>query len=210
MGQSKIGLFAYVDETGNSGHNLFDEAQPDFFTAAFISKRNFDAPYKEQIEALAKRVGAKSLHANELGMGRIETIADDLLKIVAGCKGRFFVSRVEKRYLLGAKLFDVLFDSGENAAVAWHHYNVRPLRVMLAFKLASVVSEDIAKRFWACVLEAKKDRVLAELPKICEALLASIKGIPDAASQKILGEGLAWVINYPEAIHLHTDQQIAK
>ncbi len=27
-------LYAFVDETGNTGHNLFDKAQPDFFTAA--------------------------------------------------------------------------------------------------------------------------------------------------------------------------------
>ena len=33
-----------------------------------------------------------------------------------------------KRYLLAVKMFDVLFDSGENAAVAWHNYNLRPLK----------------------------------------------------------------------------------
>ena len=38
MGESKIPLFAFVDETGNTGHNLFDEAQPNFFTAALITK----------------------------------------------------------------------------------------------------------------------------------------------------------------------------
>jgi hypothetical protein len=42
MGQAKIPLYAYIDETGNTGHNLFDEAQPDFFTAALITKGNFD------------------------------------------------------------------------------------------------------------------------------------------------------------------------
>ena len=30
MGESKLPIYAYVDETGNTGHNLFDEVQPDF------------------------------------------------------------------------------------------------------------------------------------------------------------------------------------
>ena len=46
MGDSKIPLFAYVDETGNTGHNLFDEAQPDFFTAALVTKGDFDIQYR--------------------------------------------------------------------------------------------------------------------------------------------------------------------
>ena len=30
MGESKLPLYAFVDESGNTGHNLFDVNQPDF------------------------------------------------------------------------------------------------------------------------------------------------------------------------------------
>ena len=53
MGHSKIPLYAYVDDTGNTGHNLFDEAQPDFFTVALITKRSFDASYHELTSKIA-------------------------------------------------------------------------------------------------------------------------------------------------------------
>ena len=33
-------MFAYVDETGNTGKNIFDLDQPDFFTGALITKTN--------------------------------------------------------------------------------------------------------------------------------------------------------------------------
>jgi hypothetical protein len=87
-----------------------------------------------------------------LGVKQLEAVAADLVKLLRAAKAHFFVSRVEKRYLLATKVFDSLFDSGENAAVAWHHYNVRPLKLMLAFKLSITIDEDTARRFWQCIL----------------------------------------------------------
>jgi hypothetical protein len=62
-------------------------------------------------------------------LGRLEIIADDLDALSEASRAHFFLSRVEKRYLLAVKMFDMLFDSGENAAVAWHNYNLRPLKI---------------------------------------------------------------------------------
>src|SRR5215831_3327193 len=121
-------MFAFVDETGNTGRNLLDEAQPDFFTAALITKTNFDMVYVDQIAALAKKIGATSLHGADLGF-RIEEIADALRGIFKKADARFFISRVQKRYLIATKIFDTFFDSGENAGVAWRNYNIRPLRL---------------------------------------------------------------------------------
>ena len=116
MGESKQPLFAYVDESGNTGKNIFDSAQPDFFTAALVSQGDFDRHWGPRVRAVAKRIGATAIHANELGLGRLESVADDLLDILVDSRAHFFVSRVEKRYLLATKMFDVLFDSGENAS----------------------------------------------------------------------------------------------
>src|SRR6185437_6351215 len=128
MGASKLPIFAYVDETGNTGKNIFDANQPDFITAALVNKGDFDAQWGAQIRTIAAQVGSNAIHANELGLGRLETIAEQLFDVLAASDAHFFVSRVEKRYLLATKMFDTFFDSGENAAVAWHNYNVRPLK----------------------------------------------------------------------------------
>lgn len=202
MGESKQPLFAYVDESGNTGKNIFDTAQPDFFTAALISKGDFDRHWGAQVAVVAESVGAKAIHANELGLGRLEGIADDLLDILVASKAHFFVSRVEKRYLLATKMFDVLFDSGENAAVAWHNYNFRPLKIMLAFKLASVIDEEVARDFWDFILVTRSEEATKLLPSICEKLKARLAEIPDARSREVLGEGLDWVIRHPECIHV--------
>lgn len=210
MGQSKIPLYAYVDETGNTGHNLFDEAQPDFFTAALITKGNFDEVHSQAALKLGASLGVDSLHGKELGIRRIEEIADDFLALLKEARAHFFISRVEKKYLLVAKLFDSLFDSGENAGVAWHHYNLRPLRLMLVFKLALVVDEETAHLFWQCIIEPNERKAYEMLPRICARLHGNLLRVPDEKSREILGEGLEWARLYPEAIQIHTDRKLSR
>ena len=109
-------MFAFVDETGNTGANLLDEEQPDIFTAALITKSDFDLVYGAKVRRLAKRAGGTSLHAKDLGFKRIQPIARELCQIFKKADARFFVSRVEKRYLLATKIFDTFFDLGRKCS----------------------------------------------------------------------------------------------
>src|SRR5215212_5325112 len=84
MGQSKIPIYAYVDESGNTGRNIFDPSQPDYYTAALLNKGNFDSCYSDRIGIIAGKIGATSIHANELGLSRLETIAPDLFELLSG------------------------------------------------------------------------------------------------------------------------------
>jgi hypothetical protein len=210
MGQAKIPLYAYVDETGNTGHNLFDVAQPDFFTAALVTKGDFDTHYRERTSEMSKSLEVGSLHGKDLGVGRLEQIGDEFLTLIKKAQARFFVSRVEKKYLLATKLYDSLFDSGENAAVAWHHYNIKPLRLILAFKLASIVDVETAQMFWKCILEPNEDEAYAMLPVICARLHGNLLDLPDEKSREVLGEGLEWARLHPESIQIHTDRKLTR
>jgi len=210
MGASKIPFYVYVDESGNTGKNIFDVSQPNYFTAALISKGNFDFRYDRHIRNIAARLGVTSIHANELGLGRLETIATDLFVLVQESRSLFFVSRVEKMYLLATKMFDVLFDSGENAAVAWHNYNFRLLKIILAFKLGHVINEPIGHEFWKCLLMSRESDARNLLPSICTSIKHRLYLLPDQRSREVLGEGLDWVIKHPECVQFATEQHIAK
>lgn len=210
MGESKIPIYAFVDESGNTGRNIFDKAQPDYYTAALVTKGDFDLRYGVRVKAIAGKVGATAIHANELGLGRLETIAGDLFDLLDGAGAHFFVSRVEKKYLLATKMFDVLFDSGENAAVAWHTYNFKPLKIMLAFKLGHIVDDVIAHDFWKCLLMPKEQDARGALPPICDALKARLHLLPDQGSRDVLTKGLDWVVAHPECVQFATEQKLAK
>jgi hypothetical protein len=206
MGQSKIPFFVYVDESGNTGHNVFDSAQPDYFSGALVSIGDFDQYAAVQIGKLTTKLGKSALHARKLGMKRIEVVAHELTGILDRAGVKFFVSRVEKSYLLASKLFDVLFDSGENPAVAWHHYNLRPMRLILTFKLASLLDEDIARRFWQAVVGENRQQLLLTLVDVCDKLLGNVHRIRDDASRKILSDGLAWIVKCPDCIDLNINE----
>lgn len=209
MGQSRVPLYVYVDESGNTGRNIFDKSQPDYHAAAFISKGDFDVSHHGRVRDLAAIFGESALHANHLGLGRIEQISARLLDIWAATGARFFVSRVQKDYLLATKMFDVLFDSGENASVAWHNYNLRPMRIILAFKLGHIISEEIGREFWQCLL-SKASEAQRILPSICLKLKERLHLLPDRRSREVLSEGLDWVVKHPECAQFTTEQSILK
>lgn len=210
MGQSKLPFYAYVDETGNTGHNLFDEVQPDFYTAALITKGDFDVAYVDQVKAIANKLGVEHLHGKQLGAKRIASVSADIIRVLSRANAQLFISRVEKRYLLATKVFDTFFDSGENAAVAWHHYNLRPNRLILTFKLATCIEIETAQQFWKCILELNEKKYMAMLLGVCAALRKALEKLKDVSARRVLDEGLAWAEKHPECIHVHVDRRSAR
>ena len=118
---------------------------------------------------------------------------------------------MKKKYLLVTKLFDSLFDSGENAGIAWRHYNLRPLRLMLTFKLSHILDVETAELFWKeCILGADEANVFAKLQDLCDRLLRHIHNLPDKASRDVSSKGLEWARQNPESIQIFTDRRIAR
>lgn len=203
-------MYAFVDETGNTGANLFDPDQPDFFTGALITKTDFDKVHGPAIRALCSRSGLPAVHASVIGFGPVEAVAPDLRRILKATDARFFVSRVEKRYLLATKVFDTFFDSGENPAVPWTAYNIRVLRLILCFKVASLLDDVLARRFWAMLMAKREKAARAMIPGICEAFLERVDFLPDERSRSIVREAFAWSKEHPEALDIFISGRQAK
>ena len=197
-------MYAYVDETGNTGQNIFDEAQPHYLTAALVTRTNFDVLNRRSIQALAERLNEHTLHASELGPLKIDELSDDLLRILKKSKARFIFSNLEKHYLAMTKIVDHVFDSGENLSVPWHVYSLRPLRLLLLFRLAPIVDVPLAKDFWESLMEPEKNAASRKYVAACRELLARVAYLPDARTVELASEALQWAIDNPEAIHLHS------
>lgn len=203
-------MYAYVDETGNTGSNIFDPEQPVFMTAALITKTNFDIVHKKDIKCISRTIGEDVLHANVVGIERIEQIAGDLLNLFKRCDARFFVSRIEKRYLAATKFVDTLFDSFENKAVPWHVYNMRPMRLLLVFKVASILTEDTAKKFWSSILEKRESRAYEIYLESLQELKEYIAELPDQRSRQLITDAIDWATENPESIYIHTNSKAAR
>lgn len=203
-------MFAFVDETGNTGSNIFDAAQPDFFTGALVTKSNFDMVHARTLQKICQRHGIEALHASVLGFGPIESAASDILSLLKKADARFFVSRVEKRYLVATKVFDIFFDSGENPAVPWSTYNIRPLRLLLAFKVAALLTEEIAREFWAMLMARNEKQARDKIPGICRAILECVSLLPDQRSRTVVTDALTWAHDHPEALDIFISGRQAK
>jgi hypothetical protein len=78
-------MYCYVDESGNTGANLFDPAQPVLYYGLVTSKTNLDVMAEPLLRAARAKLGVERLHANALGVGRLSEIAQSL--------GRFALKR---------------------------------------------------------------------------------------------------------------------
>lgn len=200
-------MFAYVDETGNTGARLLDWDQPLFITAAFMTRSDFERRFGEEVREIAKSLGFDELHAAQLGVGRLENVAPDLLKVIRKAGPAFSLARVEKAYVLATKVFDTLFDSFENKAVPWHVYNVPPLRMTMLFKVAYLLDEQIAEAFLDALLDPVDQRALEKMAGVCRQIAANVDLLPDQRSKEIIGDAMTWAAQHPECLHfVHSDK----
>lgn len=196
-------MFAFVDETGHTGPNIFDPSQPYFMTGALMTRSDFDMVHGLRLKAAAARIGVEAFHAKLLKQSGIDGVAADLLGALKRADARLLIARVEKKYLLAAKVADTLLDPYENKAVPRHVYNMRVLRMALLFKLSAIMTEDLAKVFWDALMNKAEDKACGLFSQFCGDLLPRCTLIPDARSREILSHALAWARDNPTSFYLH-------
>src|SRR5713101_7797730 len=120
---------AYTDESGNTGLNLFDPAQPWFWTGTLVSGVSVQQRGDAILRQLCASVGVQVLHARQLGPAKIESIASALKELLAEIDARFVFTAIEKRHLASGKLADTVLDSTMNQGMSTLHYGIHGLRI---------------------------------------------------------------------------------
>ena len=109
-------MFFYVDESGHTGSELFDSTQPVLYYGVVSSDVNLDLLAEARLTPLRKRLGVDRLHAAQLGVGRLATIADELVAIQKAFTLRFDLYRVNKPDHAVICFYDQVFDQAMNPA----------------------------------------------------------------------------------------------
>lgn len=202
-------MYAYIDESGNTGYRILDPEQPLFVTAALITKTNFDIVAKHQVAAIARKAGVAALHGSELGANGVESIAAEILRVIKKADARFYISRLEKRYLAAAKVFDTYFDAGENKAVPYHIYWFKILRLTMVFKLATyVLTEEMAQVTWECVTATSVEKSRERFLEGAKLILARTSELPDERSQEIVRGAMQWALANPHSFSTHLGNKL--
>ncbi|MCC6591243.1 MAG: DUF3800 domain-containing protein [Bryobacterales bacterium] len=185
---------AYTDETGNSGLNLFDSAQPFFWTGTLLTQTDLDTISPAVHAACLRRAGCKELHGSELGLTGIEQVASKIQQLLRKHHVRFLFTRIEKAHLAATKFVDTLLDSGVNEAVSLFHYGMRVNRLYLAHIVIANLDSDDRQEFW----EIYKNGDPKGFGRICMRLEARIESrIDDSRTRQLLLDAIRWAIANP-------------
>lgn len=199
-------MYFYVDESGQTGLNLFDETQPFLYYGVLRSKLNLDVLAEKDLQPLRKQLGVDRLHAAALGNGRLVEIADELNRIKKKYDLGFDFCRVAKADHALISFFDQVFDQGMNPAVPWNAYWT-PLRYILLIKVAHLFDEDTLKLAWEARISVNSQKAQTLLIEVCKTILSRVSKIPDARSQEIITDSLSWVINNVASISYNVDSK---
>ena len=95
ISMSKI-LFAYTDESGNTGDNIFDKTQPYFWTGTLFSEVNCEVFGKSTVDECVSLLGVNELHANILGLPKLEIIANRIKALIRKNDYSFIIKSIIK------------------------------------------------------------------------------------------------------------------
>jgi hypothetical protein len=102
-------MFYFVDESGNTGLELFDPNQPMLYYGVLGAQTNLDITGESLLRELRQTLGVKRIHANELGVARLTTIAARLTRFNKKNDLRFSLLKVTKQDHAIFCFFDQVF-----------------------------------------------------------------------------------------------------
>jgi len=197
-------VYFYVDESGHTGLNLFDDTQPYLFYGVLSSRTNLDVLAGTHLHKLRSRFGVERLHAAELGNNRLAEIHKDLTFLKKKFDLRFDFYCISKADHALISFFDQTFDQGLNPALPWTAYWT-PLRYVLLIKLAYLFDEELLKKAWEARITTNSSRAEKLLIEVCGTIVDRVGVLPDARSRELITDGLKWVINNPSQIGYNVD-----
>ena len=190
-------MFFHIDESGNTGNNLFDLQQPRLSYGLLSSRTNVDALGLDIHKAMLKKLDVPELHAADLGFGGLEEIASLLMQLQQKMKFDFDYYFIDKRDYALVHLFEAIFDAGINEAVPWIVYWT-PMRFLYIAALSSIIDDEILKKSW--VLNTKKNiaRSEADVVALLEEVRAKVTGSQiDVTLKRRMLDAVDYGINNP-------------
>lgn len=189
-------MYFYVDESGHTGGELFDQSQSVFYCGLLTCNVDVDVVAEATLSGLRQQLGVTRLHANELGVARLVQIAPGLKELQARLALRFDVYKIRKLDHAIIAFFQHVFDPDINRAVGWHNFWT-PLRHLLLINLAHAFDFDVAKRAWQARMETNRAKATAEFVAVCRQMLGRVDRIPDPRARQLIAESLTWASSHP-------------
>jgi len=191
-------VFFHIDESGNTGNNLFDKSQSRLSYGVLSSRTNVDFMGKAIHEKMCKKLGVEDLHANQLGIGGLTEIYPLLLKLQRKMDFRFDYYYIDKPFFALVTFFEAVFDAGLNEVVPWTCYWT-PMRFLLLHKISLLLDESDLKESWRLCSHLSIQRENEAVSRLLNQVRRKIELVGlDARSKEIIGDALEYGASNPE------------
>lgn len=193
----KLGLYSFMDETGNTGLNLLDQSQPLFILGNAFSTKNIDVEGKIYFKEIYQKIQKSELHANEIGNKGLADVSSDLVSLINDLDIHFHFSVIEKKHYLKIILFHHFYDNGPNPAVNAFALGARSLRLLLSLHFIQLVEDNHLNKY----LLSLKNRDLKLYSEIHADLAKKVKESPfDYRTKELLYDALIYTAQNPKEI----------
>lgn len=193
-------MFVYIDESGHTGKNSKDAAQPVFHYMAAASLKNLDLDLDGRFKKILIKNGITEIHG-AVNFNKIEDYAADILRILRANSVSFFYTIIEKDCMAYAKLYDTIFDNVENKGVRFQAYQVRTFRLILLSMIIEMLPVDVAHKFYEeCLFAKSESDAISVLIDTCNAILSRVYIVRDERGREIITDAAKWAINNPSAL----------
>jgi hypothetical protein len=163
-------VFAYADETGNSGRNIFDRNEY-FRLGAVLSVGEIAPSIATVLAPFLKEKGVDRLHAHEWPEAEVAIVGQAIIDALDQFgPWTFNLTEIHKPYMAPTKFVDVIFDAGENKAVPGKWYWDELNRHVLCLTIDDAMSREAAELFWSSYLSDDFDGITRCLDYIDEGL----------------------------------------
>lgn len=189
-------MYFYVDESGQTGFNLFDAKQPKLYYGVLSSALDLDWVAEPILEKLRAFLGVDRIHASKLSNEPLVKIAPVLrfLASQAGITFDFYI--VNKPDFAIIQFFDHIFDPEINPAMTYSGYRT-PLRYDLLARVAHLFDDAMAKDAWEARITTDSKESEIKLIDVCSKVIKNLNRMPDPRTKELVTSVMNWVIENP-------------
>jgi hypothetical protein len=192
-------MFAYIDETGHSGRNIFDKNE-NFRLGTLLTVEDVSDAIGTVFNPFLENKGIERLHANEWPEHDLVDLTHALIEtLAAGGPWQFNVFSIHKPYIAPTKFVDLIFDPGENEAVPNYWYWDEMHRHVLCLVVDSAMERPLGEAFWRAFLKDDVEAIIEIATMIEQSVKASTEPM---GIKKVFQAAIGWAKKHPEQFTL--------
>ena len=189
-------MFVYADESGNTGRNLFDEKSRTYRLGGIFTVADAEPAIESAIRPVLAASGEPRLHAKNMQEGDVSALAHVIMDALDTLgPWRLSMTVIDKPYLATTKFVDLVFDSGENAAVPPLWYNLELFRHAICIAVDDMLTDLNRRRFWDAFLADDAEGVKA---CIRNAMTYLTRKVQDARLRQVVKDACDFALRHPE------------